>query len=80
MPSTLFEGEVKDIGLWMWGEVKGYVLEKKRPYTKMYDDGDTSESYDWEQVDSVWGYFYEDADDLIEEVIIEHGLQPKDAA
>ena len=76
----LFEGEVKDIGMWMWGDVKGYVLEKKRHYTKMYDDGDTSESYDWEQIDSVWGYYYEDSDDLIEEVIKEHGLQPKDAA
>ena len=72
----LFEGEVKDIGLWMWGDVKGYVLEKKRPY----NDGDTSDSYDWEEIDSCWGEYYEDADDLIEEVIKEHGLQPKDAA
>lgn len=76
----LFEGEVNDIGMWMWGDVKGYVLEKKRPYTKLYDDGYTSESYDWEQIDSCWGYYYEDADDLIEEVIKEHGLLPKDAA
>ena len=76
----LFEGEVKDIGMWMWGDVKGFVLEKKRHYTKMYDDGDTSDSYDWEQIDSCWGEYFEDADDLIEEVIKEHGLQPKDAA
>ena len=68
----LFEGEVKDIGLWMWGDVKGYVLEKKRPY----DDG----TYEWEEIDSCWGEYYEDADDLIEEVIKEQGLQPKDAA
>ena len=72
----LFEDEVKCIGLWMWGDVKGYVLEKKRPY----NDGDTSDSYDWEEIDSCWGEYYEDADDLIEEVIKEHGLQPKDAA
>ena len=64
-----FEDEVKCIGLWMWGDVKGYVLEKKRPY----DD-------DWEEIDSCWGEYYEDAEDLIEEVIKEHGLQPKDAA
>ena len=76
----LFEGEVNDIGMWMWGDVKGYVLEKKRPFTKLYDDGDTSESYDWEQIDSCWGEYYEDADDLIEDVIKEYGLQPKDAA
>ena len=72
----LFEHEVKCIGLWMWGDVKGFVLEKKRPY----DDGDTSDSYDWEQIDSCWGEYYEDPEELIEEVIKEHGLQQKDAA
>jgi hypothetical protein len=76
----LFEGEVNTIGMWMWGDVKGYVLEKKRPFTKLYDDGDTSDSYDWEEIDSCWGEYYEDADDLIEDVIKEYGLQPKDAA
>lgn len=77
---TLFEDEVKNIGMWMWGDVKWYILEKKRPYTKLYEDGETSESYEWEQVDSCSGEYYDDADDLIEEVIKEHGLQPKDAA
>lgn len=76
----LFEDEVKNIGMWMWGDVKWYILEKKRPYTKLYEDGETSESYEWEQVDSCSGEYYDDADDLIEEVIKEHGLQPKDAA
>lgn len=76
----LFEDEVKGIGMWMWGDVKWYILEKKRPYTKLYEDGETSESYEWEQVDSCSGEYYDDADDLIEEVIKEHGLQPKDAA
>lgn len=76
----LFESEVKNIGMWMWGDVKGFVLEKKRHYTKKYDDGDTSGSYDWEEIDSCWGEYFEDADDLIEEVIKEHGLEPKDAA
>ena len=76
----LFEGEVNDIGMWMWGDVKGYVLEKKRQFTKLYDDEDTSESYDWEQIDSCGGEYYEDADDLIEDVIKEYGLQPKDEA
>ena len=76
----LFESEAKDISMWMWGDVKSYVLEKKRPYTKLYDDGETSGSYEWEQIDSCCGEYFEDADDLIEEVIKEHGLQPKDAA
>lgn len=75
-----FESEVKDIGLWMWGNVKSYVLEKKRPYTKLYEDGKSSDSYEWEHIESCYGEYFEDADDLIEEVIKEHGLQPKDAA
>lgn len=54
--------------------------EKKRYYTKMYDDVDTSDSYEWEHIDSCCGCYYEDADELIEDVIKEHGLQPKDAA
>lgn len=76
----LFESEVKNIGMWMWGDVKSYVLEKKRPYTRLYEDGKSSDSYEWELVDSCSGEYYDDADDLIEEVIKEHGLQPKDAA
>ena len=76
----LFESEVKDIGMWMWGDVKGYVLEKKRPYTKLYEDGKSYDSYEWEHIDSCCGEYFEDADDLIEEVIKEHGLQQKDAA
>ena len=59
---------------------EGFVLENKRHYTKMYEDGETSDSYEWEEIDSCWGYYYDDADDIIEEVIKEHGLQPKDAA
>lgn len=76
----LFESEVKNIGMWMWGDVKSYVLEKKRPYTKLYEDGKSSDSYEWEQIESCCGEYFEDADDLIEEVIKEHGLQTKDAA
>lgn len=76
----LFESEVKNIGMWMWGDVKSYVLEKKRPYTKLYEDGKSSDSYEWEQIESCCGAYFEDADDLIEEVIKEHGLQPKETA
>lgn len=76
----LFESEVKDIGMWMWGDVKRYTLEKKRPYTKLYEDGKSSDSYEWEQIESCCGEYFEDADDLIEEVIKERGLLPKDAA
>lgn len=76
----LFESEVKNIGMWMWGDVKSYVLEKKRTYTKLYEDDKSSDSYEWEQIDSCCGEYFEDADDLIEEVIKEHGLEPKETA
>ena len=78
----IFEGEVKNIGLWMWGDVKGYVLEKKVPYKKVFTEigRKTVEGYDWEEVYSCWGEFYDDADELIEEVLRENGIQRKDAA
>lgn len=76
----LFESEVKNIGMWMWGDVKGFVLEKKRHYTKMYDDGETSDSYDWEEIDSCWGEYYEDSDELIKDALEENGIKLKETA
>lgn len=73
----LFESEVKDIGMWMWGDVKGFVLEKKRHYTKMYDDRYTSDSYDWEEIYSCWGEYYEDSDELIKDALEENGIKLK---
>lgn len=68
--------EVKEIGMWMWGGVKGYVLEKKVPYTKHYQDSnrEDEEDFDWEEIDSCWGFFME-TEELIKEVISEHGLK-----
>ena len=76
----LFESEVNDIGMWMWGDVKGFVLEKKRYYTKMYGDGETSDSYDWEEIDSCWGEYYEDSDELIKDALEENGIKLKETA
>lgn len=72
----LIDAEVKEIEMWAWGDVKGFVLEKKVPYTKHYQDSnrEDEEDFDWEEVDSCWGYFME-TEDLIEEVISEHQLK-----
>lgn len=71
----LIDMEVKELGMWMWGDVKGYVLEKKVPFTKVYDDDrEDEEDVEWEEVGSCWG-FYMEADELIEEVISEYGLK-----
>lgn len=34
----LIDDEVKSIGMWMWGDVKEYVLEKKVKFVKKYED------------------------------------------
>lgn len=63
------------------GDVIGFVLEKKVRYTKVYEDSERADEYDydWEEVDSCWGY-YCDEDELIKEVIEEHQLQSSVAA
>lgn len=73
---TLIDDEVKCIGMWTWGDVKGYVLEKKVSYTKQYHDEEheDEECFDWEEVGSCWGY-YMDEDELIDEVISEYNLK-----
>lgn len=73
---ALIDGEAKCIGMWMWGDVKGYVLEEKVSYTKHYQDKnrEDEDDFDWEEVNSCWGFFME-TDELIEEVIVEHGLK-----
>lgn len=71
---AVIDGEVKCIELWAWGDVKGYVLEKKEPYAKVYSDGRRVETYEWEHVDSCWG-FYMNTEELMEEVIAEHDLK-----
>lgn len=72
----IIDDEAKSIGMWMWGDVKGYVLEKKVAFTKKYKDesrGD-EDCEEWEEVDSCWGC-YEETDELIKEVMIENGLE-----
>lgn len=72
----LIDMEVKEIGMWMWGDCKGYILEKKVQFTKVYDDDDheDEEGVEWEEVGSCWGFFME-TEDLIKEVISEYDLK-----
>ena len=74
------ESESECIGKWMWGDVIGYTLESKVPYTKVYDDGrDSEHCCEWDEEDSCWG-FYCDSDELIKDVISEHNLDGSNAA
>lgn len=72
----LIDDEVKSIGMWMWGDVKGYVLEKKVKFVKKYKDEsrEDEEGEEWEEVDSRWDYYME-TDELIEEIMKEHNLK-----
>lgn len=71
----VIDAEIKAIEMWAWGDVKGFVLEKKVSFTKVFDDGREAErDYEWEYVDSCWGYFM-DTEELINEVIAEHNLK-----
>lgn len=72
----LIDDEVKSIGMWMWGDVKGYVLEKKVKFVKKYEDEsrEDEEEEEWEEIDSCWGYYME-TDELIEEIMEEHNLK-----
>lgn len=72
----LMDMEVDEIGMWAWGDVKGFVLEKKVQFTKVYADEkrEDEENFEWEEVDSCWGYFME-TEDLIKEVMSEHDLK-----
>lgn len=74
---SLMESETENICKWMWGDVIGFILEKKVHLTNACKDSDSADEddYDWEEVDSCWGY-YCDEDELIKEVIEEHHLQP----
>lgn len=72
----LIDGEVGTIGMWMWGDVKGYVLEEKVKFVKKYEDEsrEDEEEEEWEDVDSCWGCYME-TDELIEEIMKEHNLK-----
>lgn len=73
---ALIDDEVECVGMWMWGDVKGYILEKKVPYTKHYQDANRKdeEDFDWEDIGSCWGFFME-TEELIKEVISEYDLK-----
>ena len=71
---SLIDGEVECIGMWMWGDVKGYELEKKVEFTKTYQDGSTEEDFEWKYVHSCWGYYMK-TEELIDEVISVHDLK-----
>lgn len=72
--------EVWILGMWMWGDIIGYTLERKVRFNKCYhEDRENEESYEWEEVDSCWG-FYTNPDELIATVIDEYNLKEDSVA
>lgn len=58
---TDYEGaistEVEELGRWMNGEVYGYVVERRKAFTKVFEDDDEpdEEDFEWDEVDALWG-------------------------
>lgn len=78
----IIDAEVKEIGMWMWGDVIGFTLEKKVRFTKhFYQDLSRADedAFEWEEIDSCFGYFME-PDELISEVMAEHNIKEEIAA
>lgn len=72
----LLKDDVKIIGTWIGDDVKGYILEKKIPYKKVFEDSSrkSEEGYDWEEIGSCCG-FYMNTDELIDEAFLENGIK-----
>lgn len=62
----IINANMECVNRWMWGDVYGYVLEKKRNFTKTYEDGEEIDDCEWVETDSCWGFFC-DPDEVIEE-------------
>ena len=56
----ILNSTVKLFNAWAWGNVFGYILEEKKRFTKIYEDGTTEEDFEWEQIDSCWGFYGDD--------------------
>lgn len=57
------KGTFNLFGYWAWGDVYGYIIEEKKHFKKVYDDGEEEESEEWEEIDSCWGFYGRDAEE-----------------
>lgn len=73
----LMRAEVKEISMWLWGDVKCFTLEKRIRFTKVYKDeeSDPEDCEEWKEIERTYDIFTEDAEDVINDVIAEYGLK-----
>lgn len=64
----IIDTEVECVNRWMWGNVYGFVLEERKDFTKTYADGTSKEDFEWEEVESCWGFFCE-PEEIIDEYL-----------
>ena len=69
--AEVIAGEQETYRQWAEGEVFGVILERKRHFTKIYDDGSGAEGDEWDEVDSIWGC-YLDRNYTAIDVALEH--------
>lgn len=54
------ESASKLFDAWVWGDVFSFVLEKNVTFQKVYNDGTTEDSDEWQEVDSCYGFYGRD--------------------
>ena len=57
MPPADLSGERDEWQAWLDGEVYGVIVERHRNGTTAWDDGTTTTTEQWREVESVWGIY-----------------------
>lgn len=58
--NEILESASKLFDAWAWGDVFGFILEKNVNFKKVYEDGTSEDSEEWQQLDSCWGFYGRD--------------------
>lgn len=49
-----------EVKAWIEGDCWGWIVEKRRIFTKTYEDGVSEHGEDWEEWQACWGYYGEE--------------------
>lgn len=58
--NEILESASKLFDAWAWGDTFGFILEKNVNFKKVYEDGTSEDSEEWQQLDSCWGFYGSD--------------------
>ena len=74
--SKYFLSTAKLFDNWAWGDTYGFTIEVLKRYTKIYEDGTTKESSEWEEIDSCGGFYGYDVEKngILEHIPTEYNI------